>query len=104
MHYMALPVSFRWPDDFVARIDAARGLVSRSAFVRQAVEEKLEPPLPLYVTMPPGRKKATAVNAGTGPEPEVSSPRYKCRAPGCDFTALSPAAKCPRHPGTLDLA
>lgn len=31
------PVSFRWSEDFVAEIDAARGDVPRSAFVRSAV-------------------------------------------------------------------
>lgn len=41
MHYMALPVSFRWDDEFVARIDEARGDVPRSAFVRRAVEQAL---------------------------------------------------------------
>lgn len=41
MHYMALPVSFRWADDFVARIDEARGLVPRSTFVQAAVERVL---------------------------------------------------------------
>jgi len=38
---MALPVSFRWDDEFVATIDAARGSVPRSAFVRAAVEAML---------------------------------------------------------------
>lgn len=37
---MALrPVSFRWDEKFVARIDAARGGLSRTEFVRRAVEE-----------------------------------------------------------------
>jgi hypothetical protein len=35
------PLSFRWPAEFVARIDAARGDVPRSAFVRRAVERVL---------------------------------------------------------------
>jgi hypothetical protein len=39
---MAQPLSFRWDPEFVARIDRARktplGEVSRSAFVRDAVE------------------------------------------------------------------
>lgn len=41
MRYMALPVSFRWDEGFVRRIDEARGLVPRSAFVRSAVEQAL---------------------------------------------------------------
>lgn len=39
---MALPVSFRWDEGFVARVDAARGDVPRSVFVRRAVERALE--------------------------------------------------------------
>jgi hypothetical protein len=38
---MALPVSFRWDEGFVKRIDEARGDVPRSVWVRRAVEEKL---------------------------------------------------------------
>jgi hypothetical protein len=41
MRYMAQPLSFRWDEGFVARIDEARGLVPRSAFVRRAVEQAL---------------------------------------------------------------
>ena len=45
MRYMALrPVNFRWDAEFVARVDAARGLVPRSAFVRAAVERVLPEP------------------------------------------------------------
>lgn len=39
---MARPLSFRWDEEFVARIDAARGLVPRSAFVRSAVRAFLD--------------------------------------------------------------
>ena len=42
MRYMALPVSFRWAEEFVARVDAARGDVPRSRFVQRAVEAALE--------------------------------------------------------------
>lgn len=44
MRYMAVPVSFRWDEDFVKRIDGARGDVSRSRFVRRAVERALVGP------------------------------------------------------------
>jgi hypothetical protein len=43
MHYMAKPVSFRWDEEFVARLDEARGDVPRSAFVRRAIEQALAP-------------------------------------------------------------
>lgn len=36
-----IPVSFRWPAEFVERIDGRRGKTSRSAFVRAAVEAAL---------------------------------------------------------------
>jgi hypothetical protein len=42
MHYMSQPLSFRWDKAFIERIDDARGLIPRSAFVRDAVERKLE--------------------------------------------------------------
>jgi len=38
---MAGPLSFRWHEAFIARIDEARGDMPRSRFVREAVEEKL---------------------------------------------------------------
>ena len=41
MHYMVQPLSFRWDPEFVAAIDAARGDVSRSLWVRRAVEQAL---------------------------------------------------------------
>jgi len=36
------PISFRWSAEFVAEIDKARGLVSRSRFVRAAIERCLD--------------------------------------------------------------
>lgn len=36
------PLSFRWPKEFIAQIDAARGDVSRSLWVRRAVERALD--------------------------------------------------------------
>ena len=39
---MTLPVSFRWSEEFVGRIDRARGDVPRSVWVRRAVERALE--------------------------------------------------------------
>ena len=35
-------VNFRWPPEFIARIDGARGLIPRSAYVRQALERQME--------------------------------------------------------------
>jgi hypothetical protein len=44
------PLSFRWEDEFVERIDAARGLVPRSAWVRGACERALQAsPVPVIV-------------------------------------------------------
>lgn len=40
--YMTGAVSFRWDEEFVARVDRARGDVPRSVFVRRAVERALE--------------------------------------------------------------
>lgn len=44
MHYMSQPLSFRWDEEFVARIDEARGLIPRSTFIRAAVEKEMESP------------------------------------------------------------
>lgn len=41
MHYMAQPLSFRWDPEFVKQIDRVRGDVSRSVWVRRAVELRL---------------------------------------------------------------
>lgn len=34
-------IGLRWPEPMIERIDAVRGIASRSAWIRQAVEEKL---------------------------------------------------------------
>jgi hypothetical protein len=39
---MSKPLSFRWDENFTARVDAKRGAVSRSAYVRRAVEAAME--------------------------------------------------------------
>lgn len=42
MHHMyTKPVTFRWDEDFLARVDQARGSTPRSAFVRNAIEVAL---------------------------------------------------------------
>lgn len=38
---MALPVSFRWDEEFIARVDEARGDVPRSTWIRRTVEMRL---------------------------------------------------------------
>lgn len=38
---MPQPLSFRWDDEFITRIDAARGPTKRSAWVRAACERAL---------------------------------------------------------------
>lgn len=51
---MAQPISFRWDEDYIARIDAARGDMKRSAFVRAAVDRLLDAPAPSRPATPPG--------------------------------------------------
>lgn len=89
---MALPVSFRWHKDFIERIDLARGSVSRSAFVRDAVEKKIEADEPPLVRP----AEPVEVPAEGGVRPLI---RYGCRY--CDFTAPSPVARCLHHSGQL---
>jgi hypothetical protein len=38
-------LAFNWPDDLVARIDAARGTKTRTAWVRELTERELNPPI-----------------------------------------------------------
>jgi hypothetical protein len=38
---MSIRVQFRWRSEFLERVDAARGDVARSVFVRRAVERAL---------------------------------------------------------------
>lgn len=67
---MTQPLSFRWPDELVAQIDAVRGLVPRSAWVRECVEMRLVPP---NVAMPGGVPNAQLVAAqarAAAPEPK----------------------------------
>jgi metal-responsive CopG/Arc/MetJ family transcriptional regulator len=44
---MAKPINFRWDEEFVAALDEARGDVSRSLFVRRAIEAAIHVPTSL---------------------------------------------------------
>lgn len=74
MHYMAQPISFRWDEDYIARIDAARGDMKRSAFVRAAVDRVLDAPTPSRPATAPGttargRQPRVTHDKRTGPVP-----------------------------------
>lgn len=65
LHYMDLnPVSFRWSDEKLARVDAARGDVPRSVWVWRAVEARL--------ALVEGGKSLQAEEPVRSPEPEIS--------------------------------
>jgi Meiotically up-regulated gene 113 len=60
--------SFRWDAEFLARIDNARGLVSRSAWVRRAIEQALTG------TLPAAAARRVVETGGRSEQPE-SGPR-----------------------------
>lgn len=39
---MPVPLSFRWPGDFIDRIDRARGEVPRSKWIKRVIETELQ--------------------------------------------------------------
>src|SRR5215216_3381041 len=70
---MAGPLSFRWHEAFIARIDEARGDTPRSRFVREAVEEKLAGGRPAGVAAPAPAAPAPAVRSKVeAPVPRVA--------------------------------
>lgn len=77
MHDMALPISFRWDPEFVARIDAARGDVSRSAWVRRVIEQRFVLEAHGYTLAPDGQNPFadTRMTATTRSDPERPPPR-----------------------------
>ena len=79
---MALPISFRWDDAFVHRLDAARGDVPRSAFVRKAVEaaltgskQMMERPPPIELPQEPERQVPEHIATGQ-PTVKPTHPAY----------------------------
>ena len=78
-------IRFRCSHDFVKRLDEARGGLSRSQFIRAAVEVA---------------GAFEALEGGEGGEPNLP-PKIKYGCPYCSFKAPSPKARCPRHPGEL---
>jgi hypothetical protein len=110
---MSVRVDFRWPEDLVEQIDRERGDVPRSTFVRRVVEGYLGLPemSPTEIPKVDAKKviapsvervidEAKALGVEVKPAGEV---RFGCRVPDCDFTAGSPSANCPSHPGKLVL-
>jgi hypothetical protein len=63
--------NFRLPPSLMERVDRARGKAGRTAFVEQAIMDKL----------------AETERMGL----------YHCPSPGCDYTADSAAAICGAH-------
>jgi hypothetical protein len=76
------PVPLRLPEELVARVDAARGDVSRTRWIERALEAAL------------GGSAGTP-NTGDPDEGTPASPRasYRCPA-GHDFTSEAAGARC----------
>lgn len=53
---MSVMVTFRWDEEFVRRVDAVRGLVPRSAFVKDVLERVLDEPAVLGATVEKEKK------------------------------------------------
>lgn len=99
MRYMAIqPLSFRWPDEFVAAIDKARGDVPRTAYVRRAVEAALS-------GMDASRQVASESDNGTdrsavgGSRPHQSAgARGSTPRPAAPPRARTKMVGCRKHP------
>lgn len=91
-------LTMRWPEGLVAAVDSQRGLQARSAWIREAVEERLPDHVIAAYEDVPVEKKAAPVIPDVKPASEVF---YRCSVQGCAFKARSSFAKCPRHPGKL---
>lgn len=76
---MPQPLSFRWDPEFVARLDAARGKVKRSAFVRAAVEVAMSDPAAVAagVGLQDGGRVTRSPSGSSvqGRQPKVSHPK-----------------------------
>lgn len=99
----AQPLSFRWAPEFIARIDAARGEMPRSAFVRQCVEERMTGLDELAVedaelkhppVRPSARDTKVKPKAKTAPAPLVAT---KTCGSGCVVPVGTVLKRCVRH-------
>src|SRR4051812_1481958 len=95
---MSQRVEVVWPDEFVARIDVARGDVPRTKWIQRACEAALAPV-----------EKEPATEAGSGEDgrvspaglPASSRQAFKCPDRKCDFRASSARAVCGKHGRTV---
>jgi hypothetical protein len=93
---MALPVSFRWDEEFVKRVDVARGDVSRSLWVRRAVEERLAGSPVTLVSPPTGSGVDTvyvAAPVGAVPVRVPGTNRYGVQSAGAMLRELEKEQK-----------
>jgi hypothetical protein len=101
---MAVPVSFRWDEEFVRRLDEARGLVPRSAFVRAAVDRAIgedEGSRRLVEMMQAREKPNTVAEVGAAVGRVFSESLPDVPSPLNDLLGAierSKADVCPRHP------
>lgn len=113
-------ISLRLDERLVEAVDAVRGDESRSAWIRGAVEGRLGDGVPVAATgrsydnphlpkeakerieksVPPAVEEVIEALPEAAVKP-ASELRYQCKVPGCIFSAPSPAARCPSHPGNL---
>lgn len=97
--------TLRLPAELDARVEEARGDVDFGVFVRGALEEKLaidggvaaresvHPASPEGSVPPDSACHRPPASAS----PRASAPMFGCPTSGCEFTARSPRACCPRH-------
>lgn len=79
MHYMQQPVSFRWSQELIRRVDAVRGDVPRSRWVRRVVEQALGDG-PQGVAYPPVRNETASAAVGRPASVRQSVPKKVERA------------------------
>jgi hypothetical protein len=87
----------RLPEGLLARVDEARGGLTRTRFMERALESVLcgaEEP-----SVIPGRSVSAPSRAPLVQRASAMPHRFRCRS--CDFTAPSEKARCGRHGGAL---
>lgn len=109
------PLALRIDPVLLARVDRARGDVSRTRWVERALESALAAgessgddgpgqSLPSRPTPASSRASASAISVKTvipAPYERIESGLLRCPVRGCNFRARSPMAKCPDHGRTV---
>lgn len=116
---MAIQVNLRVSKELLARVDKARGLVPRNAWLVSLIEAKLDAEDEFAadraetlrrhreaVETAPGNLNVTLDDEGALRVKDPAKPAevirvFRCPMKPCDFSAKSPKARCPSHGRTV---